>query len=123
MRTILLCLILLICTSCNKQKELAKIEIKNKNYDFGEISMSDSLTFVFSIKNISETSLKISKVGTSCGCTTTEYTKEPVKIGETATIDMLFKPNEIGYVEKSIVVESNTDPPFNVFYIKGIVVE
>lgn len=123
---ILLLLVFTSLQSCKNSTETPKvaiIEIIDKEFGFGQISMKDSTSFTFTIKNKSEIPFKISKVGTSCGCTTTEYTKDEVSINEFAIVELLFKPNQIGHIEKSIVVESNTDPPFNVFYIKGDVVE
>ncbi len=101
----------------------ATIEILKKEYNFGEITMTDSIVVSFYIKNISDIPLLITKVGTSCGCTTSEYTKDEVMKNENATINVVFKPNDTGFTEKSIVVESNTEPPFNVFYLKGQVTE
>jgi len=109
------------CKDENKQPSI--IEIGEKEFNFGEISMNDSIQHTFVIKNTSDIPLQITKVGTSCGCTTSEYTKKEVLKNELAMIDVVFKPNKIGLTDKSIVVESNTDPPFNVFYIKGNVIE
>jgi len=70
-------LILILFQSCKDSTEkstIAKVEIIDKEFNFGQISMSDSTSFTFKIKNISKVPFKISKVGTSCGCTTTEYT-------------------------------------------------
>ncbi|MBR9913265.1 MAG: DUF1573 domain-containing protein [Algicola sp.] len=119
-------LTLIIFQSCKKSTEkstIAKVEIIDKEFNFGSISMSDSASFIFKIKNISKVPFKISKVGTSCGCTTTEYTRDSIYLNEVATIELLFKPNQIGNIEKSIVVEGNSDPPYNVFYIRGGVIE
>jgi hypothetical protein len=71
-------LTILIVQSCKNASEslenpkIATIEILEKEFDFGQVSMEDSASFTFSIKNISKIPFKISKVGTSCGCTTTE---------------------------------------------------
>ena len=123
---VLLVIMIIILQSCKDSVEkstIAKVEIIDKEFNFGQISMKDSTSFIFTIKNKSKTPFKISKVGTSCGCTTTKYTKDSINLNEVATIELLFKPNQIGTIEKSIVVEGNTDPPYNVFYIKGDVVE
>ncbi|NNL16634.1 MAG: DUF1573 domain-containing protein [Flavobacteriaceae bacterium] len=102
-------------------KKIAKSEISDKEYDFGEISISDSIVHSFFIKNSSTTPLKIYEVASSCGCTTTNFTKTNIGLNEHASIQVVFKPDRKGYIEKSIIVETNTDPPFNVFYLKGIV--
>lgn len=116
-------ILLFFLNSCSRDKNITQVEIQQKEFDFGQISLSDSLEVSFSIKNVSKNHLKVNKVGTSCGCTTTKYTKGNILKNETATINVLFKPNQIGHIEKSVVVETNTDPPYHVFYIKGSVVE
>ncbi len=116
-------IILQSCKHSTEKPSIAKVEIIDKEFNFGSISMNDSASFTFKIKNTSKIPFKISKVGTSCGCTTAEYTKDSINLNELAIIELLFKPNQIGHIEKSIVVEGNTDPPFNVFYIKGDVLE
>ncbi len=121
-RYVLVCL-LLLCSCKEKNKETPIVEIEEKVFNFGEISMNDSIQHTFIIKNTSDIPLKITEVGASCGCTTSNYTKGEILKNENATIEVLFKPNNTGLTEKSIVVETNTDPPFNVFYIKGNVIE
>lgn len=62
-------IILSVLTSCKKnQPEIALIEAE-KEFDFGTITLNDTVKHVFKIKNISDLPLKISKIGTSCGCT------------------------------------------------------
>ncbi len=121
-RYLLLLISILIFNSCKNQDKInanAIIKIDKKIFNFNQISINDSIKHTFTIKNISEIPLKITKVGTSCGCTTTNYPKGEILKGENADIDILFKPNSIGNIEKSIVVEANTDPTFSVFYIRG----
>lgn len=108
---------LFACDSSKKQ--IAKVQTATKELNFGEITMSDSIVHNFYLKNVSNMPLKISEVGTSCGCTTTSYTRGEIGQNETASVEVLFIPEQIGIIDKSIVVETNTDPPFSVFYIKG----
>ena len=106
--------------TCNSnQNGIAKTEIQNKEHSFGKIGLNDSIAHTFYLKNVSNIPLTITKVGTSCGCTTTNYTQGVTGENETASIEVLFKPEQTGIIDKSIVVEANTDPPFIVFYLKG----
>jgi len=112
--------IAIVVYACNSnQNGLAKTEIQNKEHSFGKIGLNDSIVHTFYLKNVSNIPLTITKVGTSCGCTTTNYTQGEIGENETASIEVLFKPEQTGIIDKSIVVETNTDPPFNVFYLKG----
>ena len=115
-----LLLVFTYVVSCiSNTSEVVKSEMIEKEYNFGEITMTDSIIHTFYLKNTSSTPLKISEVGTSCGCTTTNFTKTEVGKSEMASIEVVFKPEQQGIIDKSIVVEANTDPPFNVFYLKG----
>jgi len=109
--------------SCNNNvKEFAKFEIENTQYLFKDLSINDSLSFTFRIKNISKNPLKISKVGASCGCTAVSFTEKSIQKGQNAEVKIIYRPNSIGIKEKSIVVEMNSEPPFQVFYLRGNVV-
>ncbi len=55
-------------------KAEGKLEILETDYDFGVIGL-DNVTHEFPIKNIGEGPLKISRVATSCGCTTAQLQK------------------------------------------------
>src|SRR5688572_26520827 len=47
-------------------------------YDFGKIQKDAPVTHEFTFTNSGEEALIISSVQASCGCTVTEYTKNPI---------------------------------------------
>ena len=98
------------------------IHLVEKVHNFGTIKKTDTLTYAFEFVNMSEKPVVIKNVKPSCGCTTAEYSKDPVKKGEKGTIQVAFAPKSTGYSKKSVVVETNFDPPFYVFYLEGTVV-
>ncbi|HSH50985.1 MAG TPA: DUF1573 domain-containing protein [Bacteroidales bacterium] len=96
----------------NKERENApKIEIEEKNYNFGKVSMDKKhIEHVFHFKNTGKSDLIIRKIRTTCGCTTANLEKNVLKSGETSSFKAVFTPgSRKGMQRKSIYVISN-DP-------------
>lgn len=129
---LILCLFFLsLFFSCKKETNLkktiiskSKIEVLDKEFNFGKKNTKDTILHTYLIKNISNIPYKISKVGESCGCTTTRYTREQVFKDEYAKIEISYIPNsdDSGQIVKSIVVSDNSVEGFNVFYLKGEII-
>lgn len=92
-------------------------------HDFGTVKEADgSVTAVFTFVNNGKTPLVVSKVQASCGCTTPEWTKEPVLPGEKGHIKAIYDvKGRIYPFDKTITVYSNGDPTNLVLHIKGVV--
>lgn len=100
----------LLNDSSSENQGRPKIEIAQKEYDAGVISMSDGLVkHTYGIKNIGDDDLKINKIWTSCMCTTailrTEAGESPefgmhnnpiwsqkISPGETGQLEVTFDP-------------------------------
>jgi len=52
------------------------------SFDFGKIEKGIPVTHKFTFTNTGTEALIISSVQASCGCTVTEYTKDPIPAGE-----------------------------------------
>ena len=120
---ILLFLFLILC-SCNSKKEntITKIEILDKEFNFGKATLKDTIVHTFKIKNLTNTKLKINNLATSCGCTTIGKIDSIANKNEIIEVKLQFIPKkeQIGnQVTNSVVVEMNTEPPFTVFRLKG----
>ena len=62
-------------------------------YDFGKImENAGKVTHVFQIKNSGKSPIAIQDVATSCGCTVTQWSKEPILPGRTGDISITFDP-------------------------------
>jgi hypothetical protein len=86
-----------------------QIQFDEMKYDFGTAKQGDVVKHVFKFKNIGTQPLVISNIGVSCGCTTPEWTKEPVMPGKTGTITANFNTaGKIGMQNKVLTVESNS---------------
>lgn len=99
------------------------LKYEQEVHDFGKIQESDgAVSFTFKFINEGNTPLVIQNVRPSCGCTTPDWSKEPVMPGKTGFIKAVFNPsNRPGAFNKSLTVTSNTEPAVTRLYIKGIV--
>lgn len=75
-------------------------------HNFGTIEESaGKVTHTFQIKNPGKSPLAITNVATSCGCTATNWSKEPILPGKTGDISVTFDPkNRPGKFFKSVTV-------------------
>jgi hypothetical protein len=103
---------------------LPEIEFVTDFHDFGKLMSGEKVTYSFKFTNKGKGLLLISKVSTSCGCTVSEYPKDPIKPGEGGTIDVSFdSEGRMGLQNKTITVFSNTQPPTNLLRIQASVVD
>lgn len=115
-------LILLAATFASAQnKEALIVAIDTVVYDFGEVNEADEpVVHTFKIKNDGEAALVITKVVASCGCTTPEWTKEPIAPGKTGEIKVSYDTrNRPGPFTKTISVYSNGKVGSFILTIKG----
>jgi archaellum component FlaG (FlaF/FlaG flagellin family) len=104
-----------------QQKDASIAVIDSAVYDFGNINESDgAVTHAFKIKNEGEKALVVTKVAASCGCTSPDWTKEPIAPGQTGEIKVTYDPaNRPGSFTKTISVYSNGKTGSLVLTIKG----
>lgn len=114
---------LLLAVAVSAQKPV--IEFDTDSHDFGEIQEKDGpVTFVFKYKNAGKTPLVLNNVQASCGCTTPEWTRTPIKPGADGSIKVTFDPaNRPGTFNKTITVQSNAEKPTKTLRISGKVLQ
>jgi hypothetical protein len=106
--------IMLFIFSANAQE----LKFDELVHDFGTINEElGSVTHAFKFINTGDKPLVITKVQPSCGCTTSGWTKEPVKPGETGEVLATYRTSA-GPFNKSLTVTAN-DLPNVVLHIKG----
>jgi len=95
--------------SANAQTKTAAISFNEISFNFGNIQESGGLqTHKFEFTNTGGEPLIIQNVSTSCGCTTPEWTKEPVMPGQKGFVSAAYNPaDRPGQFEKYITVQSN----------------
>jgi len=102
--------------------DLPVIQFEETTHDFGKIIQGEKVSYTFKFKNVGKTDLLISKVSTSCGCTATDYPKDPVAPGESGKIVVTFDShNKKGFQNKTATVMANTEPNYTTLYIKSTV--
>ncbi len=106
-----------------KDKGNNKIQVAETEYDFGEIMEADGpVSHTFTVKNVGNTPLVITRVNASCGCTKPEYSSEPIAAGASSTIKVTYNPaGRPGQFVKTIAIYSNGMDGALTVRIKGVV--
>lgn len=125
--TILLSVALLmgVSTAYAQSDKSAKIDAPVAEHDFGVIKEGDGVvSHVFEIKNIGEAPLVITRVLSSCGCTTPSFSKEPIAPGKSGEITVTYNPvGRVYEFQRTISVYSNGKQGPLVLTIKGEVIK
>ena len=83
------------------------IALKETEFDFGKIPQGKPVTHIFMFTNTGKAPLLLENVQASCGCTTPEWSKEPVAPGETSKITVGYNAASEGAFTKSITIIYN----------------
>jgi hypothetical protein len=98
-----------------------KIDFKSSEHNFGNIKHNVPSKHRFIVKNTGNEPLIIENVQPSCGCTTPDWTKDPIMPGKEGFIDAQYNAASVGPFNKTLTVISNTSPATTVLTIKGVV--
>ena len=98
------------------------ISFDKTTFDYGNVKAGADGHRFFVVKNTGDKPLIISKVQASCGCTTPEWSQDPIMPGKTAQIKVGYNTTLVGPFTKIIEVYSN-DPANSrsVINIKGTI--
>lgn len=98
-----------------------KISWTETSHDFGTIKEEGgAVSYKFEFTNTGTEPLFLTNVKASCGCTATEYSKEPVAAGAKGYVTATYNPmNRPGRFDKSITVTTNEAQPTTVLKISG----
>ena len=90
----------------------AEIVFEETLHNFGDIHQGDVVTYIFKFKNKGKAPLILSNVLTTCGCTASEWPKEPIMPGKKGEIKATFNSSgKSGTQNKVITVQSNAVNP------------
>lgn len=96
------------------------IKFKEEIHDFGAVPQDSENKYSFEFTNTGVEPLVIENAKGSCGCTVPNYPKEPVMPGQSATIDVVYKPGkQQGPQQKTVTITANTNPKNTVVKIKA----
>lgn len=80
-------------------------------HDFGDIQAGTVVRHTFEFTNAGKSPLLIEDATASCGCTTPQWTKEPVAPGGKGSIEVQFDSHgKAGLQNKSVSIRANTQP-------------
>ena len=100
----------------------AKASWVSVSHNFGNIPRGTPVTVEFSFTNTGDEPLIIKDVVTSCGCTASDYTLEPIMPGKSSKIKVSFNAANKGAFTKTITVNSNDQEATKLLQIKGVVI-
>ncbi len=109
--------------TADKPDAMAKFKWEQTTHDFGKIPQGTPVTVEFSFTNTGKSPLVISDVKGSCGCTVTNYSKEPVAPGKTGVVKATYNAAAMGAFNKSIRVTANVEGGTEMLFIKGEVIK
>ncbi|MDR1171254.1 MAG: DUF1573 domain-containing protein [Bacteroidales bacterium] len=100
-------LLLLVAFSLSAQP---KIAFDKTQHNFGKVNEGDgAASYDFTFKNSGTAPLIIQDVKTTCGCTTPEWTRQPILPGATGFIKVSYDvKGRPGAIDKMITVHSNS---------------
>lgn len=134
-KLVVACLALSVLVACNLQvkndqssadstsqstENLGKIVFEEDSFDFGTIKEGEIVDHVFKFKNEGNAPVILAQVSASCGCTTPNYTKEPVLPGKEGEVKVSFKSSgQVGVQQKFVTISSNAENAVLTVQIKG----
>lgn len=87
--------------------------------DFGVIPQGVPASYTFYFKNTGKSDLIVTNATASCGCTTPDWTKEPIKPGGKGFVKATYNASNVGPFTKTITVMSNGKRSSITLTIKG----
>lgn len=123
---VVICIFMII--SCNEKRPNGKLSLKlpeisfeSTEYDFGELAINETEDFSFFFTNSSDVPLVVYDVTTTCGCLVSDWTKEPLVIGDKGFISVKLAPSVLGDFKKVLTVHNNAN---DVMYLKirGVII-
>ena len=91
-----------------KNQNGPKITFEQTEFDFGDIHQGDKVEHVFVFENSGTEPLILSNVLTTCGCTASEWPREPIAPGKKGEIKVTFNSaGKMSRQNKVVTVVSN----------------
>ena len=91
------------------KERLTTVSINSTVIDFGSFPQSEKQERSFILTNTGNGLLVIQDIVTSCGCTKVEYSKEPVRPGETLEVKVIYEAEQAEHFNKTVTVYCNAE--------------
>ncbi len=120
MKKVLTLICILSCVAVFGQTD---VKFNESVYKFGKIKHNIPATHVFTFTNTSSKPVVIEFANAECGCTTPEYSKDPILKGKSSTIKVTYNAANLGAFKKNVNVKfAHAQQPI-VLTIEGDVVD
>jgi len=83
------------------------LQLKETEHDFAKIPQGKPVYYIFEILNTGTQPLKLDDVHASCGCTTPEWSRDPIAPGAAAQIKVGYNAAAEGPFDKAITITYN----------------
>lgn len=102
-------------------QQVKPMQFQELIHDFGYVDQDGGpVTYSFQFANVSNRPVKILSVQASCGCTTPDWTKDPIGPGGSGFVQASYDPKgRPGYFNKSLTVATDADSNPVILQIKG----
>lgn len=90
-----------------KEEVITTAEVSSRQLDLGRFDWDEEQRGTFSLRNTGEYPLVVQDITTSCGCTSVEYSKEPVLPGKSLDIKVIYKAEHPEHFNKTLSVYCN----------------
>ncbi|MBP1225126.1 DUF1573 domain-containing protein [Flavobacterium sp. 1355] len=111
-----------LASTAKTETAASTIVWKAETIDVGEIPQGTPKAIVYEFKNTGKTAVVITNVVGSCGCTATDYTKEPVLPGKSAKVTATYNAANKGAFTKTVTVTTNAETAPKTLTLKGTVI-
>ena len=104
----------------NPTDKIPIIQFDKTEFDFGKILQGEVVSYTFHFTNTGNAPLIITSVEKSCGCTASDFPRQPIEPGKTGDIKITYdSKGHHGFQSKSLVVNANTMPSQTTLRIKA----
>ena len=95
-----------LSTTLFAQKKINDVaKFASETIDFGKIKQGVPAKGTFTVTNIGTEPLIIEQANPTCGCTISDYTKEPIAPGKTGVINATYNAANLNHFDKHLTVK------------------
>jgi hypothetical protein len=116
-RLLPVCLLPLMPLSVTAQK----LEVAKTTIDVGKTGYQKPITAVFEFKNKSMRHLRIESVLPDCHCTSVDYPRQDIAVGESFQVKMTYNARQLGHFDHQAAFVSNATTKPVYLRMKGVV--
>ena len=98
---------------------IGEFKFDKETHDYGTIAFNKPPSYQFSFTNVGDAPIILMDVPPSRRCSFADFSKTPVKPGDSGKIKVTYNAAVKGPFTKSFIVKSNTKTPIKTLTIKG----